>query len=223
MAMSELKQRLLRIELARIGFTEAAYSENQKLFLICPSDERIPKIRDNGDIQYGTEFDPIVISAICPILDRVNEIVAAWERSPNLPFEDLSHFRMLNEYNGVVLAARDDSKLGYDYGMHFVTWEYTNNREGMMYGHYTNDYDAVKEDFAARCGLINKNKLFNETEMKLIRQGLVHLGIDFPDITVEQNTLLGKVVEKIELIVPEIREREELEHQSIIPDDGLEV
>ena len=175
MAMSELKQRLLRIELARLGFREAAYDAERELFLVCPSDDRMPKIRDDGDIQYGTEFDHIVISKISPVLDRINEIVAAWERAPNLPFKDLSHFRMLNEYNGIVLAARDDSKLGYDYGMHFVTWEYTHNREGMMYGHYTNDYNAAKEDFAVRCGLIIRNKLFNETEMKLIRQGLVHV------------------------------------------------
>jgi hypothetical protein len=59
--------------------------------------------------------------------------------------------------------------------------------------------------------------------MKLIRQGLVHLGTEFPDLTYEQNTLLGKVVEKIEMIVPSIKEHEALEHHELVADDGLEI
>jgi len=220
MAMSELKQQLLKIELARIGFRDAAYSQEHDAMLVNPSDERLMKINDEG-VSYYAEHDLLVIYQIKPLADKVKEMVSAWEKGQSVPFEDLSHYRILSEYNGIVLAARDDSELGYGHGLHLTTWEYSYNRTGFMHGHYTTDYEAAKEDFAVRCGLIDRNKLFDETEMKLIRQGLVHLGANFPDLTYEQNTLLGKVVEKIEMLVPEIQEHEELERDELVPDDEL--
>jgi hypothetical protein len=221
MAISELKWRLLLLELAKAGYREAWYSDANGIVYIDPSDKRMPKIYDNGDIVYGTEYDHLVVSEIQPIVDRVNGQVAAWEKSKPITFNDTSKFRIIAEYNNVVLAARDDGNIGH--GLHFTTWEYNRDRTGFDDGHYTTDYESAKEDFAVRCGLIDRNKLFNETEMKLIRQGLVHLGADFPNLTYEQNTLLGKVVEKIEMLVPEIREHEELERSEIVPDDGLEI
>jgi len=220
MAMSELKQRLLKIELARIGFRDAAYSQEHDAMLVNPSDERVMKINDEG-VSYYAEHDLLVIYQIKPLADKVKEMVSAWEKGQSVPFEDLSHYRILSEYNGIVLAARDDSELGYGHGLHLTTWEYTYNRTGFMHGHYTTDYEAAKADYAVRCGLIDRNKLFDETEMKLIRQGLVHLGANFPDLTYEQNTLLGKVVEKIEMLVPEIQEHEELERDELVADDEL--
>ncbi len=223
MAMSGLKQRLLKIELAKLGFWDAKYNEASGLMFVSPSDERMPTIYDSGEIHYGTEYGHLVMSEIKPLVNRVNEIIAAWEKAPAVPVEDISHFRVLSEYNNVVLAARDDSELGYGHGLYFVTWRYNYSRTGLEHGNYTENYDAAKEDFALRCGLVDKNKMFDETEMKLIRQGLVHLGADFPDLTLEQNTLLGKVVERIEMLVPEITEHEELEHSELVPDDGLEI
>lgn len=222
MAMSELKQRLLKIELARLGFREARYDAEHDAMLVNPSDERVMRINDEG-VSYYAEHDLLVIHQIKPLADKVKEMVSAWERGQSVPFEDLSHYRILSEYNGIVLAARDDSELGYGHGLHLTTWEYSYNRTGFMHGHYTTDYESAKEDFAVRCGLIDRNKMFDETEMKLIRQGLVHLGANFPNLTYEQNTLLGKVVEKIEMLVPSIQEHEELEHSEIVPDDGLEI
>jgi hypothetical protein len=220
--MSELKQRLLKIELARLGFREAVYSGEHDAVIVNPSDKHMMMIKDDG-VSYYAEHDLLVIHQIKPLADKVREMVSAWERGQPAPFEDLSHYRILNEYNGVVLAARDDSKFGYGHGLHLTTWEYSHDRAGFQHGHYTTDYEAAKEDFAVRCGLVDKNKMFDETEMKLIRQGLVHLGANFPDLTAEQNTLLGKVVERIEMIVPEIEAREEPERQDLVPEDGLEI
>jgi hypothetical protein len=222
MAMPELKQRLLKIELARIGFRDAAYSDEQDAMLVNPPDKHVMRIKDDG-VSYYAEHDLLVIHQIKPLADRVKEMVMAWEKAPAAPFEDLSHYRILAEYNNVVLAARDDSELGYGHGLHLTTWEYIYDRSGFHHGHYTTDYEAAKEDFAVRCGLVDKNKMFDETEMKLIRHGLVHLGANFPDLTAEQNTLLGKVVERIEMIVPEIEAREEMEREALVPDDGLEI
>jgi hypothetical protein len=223
MAMSELKQRLLKIGLARLGFRDAAYNAEQDIFYVNPSDERMPRIYDNGDIHFGCEHNRLVKHEIQPAVSIAAEQATAWEKAPAVPFEDLSEYRILSEYNNIVLAARDDSELGYGHGLYFVTWEYSYERTGFTQGNYAMDYEAAKEDFALRCGLIDRNKLFSETEMKLIRQGLVHLGVSYPDLTFEQNTLLGKVVEKIEMIVPEIQERDHYEAHDLIAEDGLEM
>jgi hypothetical protein len=223
MAMSELKQRLLLIELAKIGCREAWYDDVNSMVYSDLTNDRMPRIHDNGDIHYGCEYDHLVKYQIQPMLERINEILAAWEKSQVIPFKDSEKFRVLAEYNNVVLAVRDDSKLGYGDGLHFVTWAYGLDRTGFDDGHYFTGYESAKENFALRCGLVDKNKMFDETEMKLIRQGLVHLGADFPDLTAEQMTLLGKVVERIEMLVPEITEHEEMEHSELVPDDGLEI
>jgi hypothetical protein len=226
MAMSELKQRLLKIELTKLGFPDAKYvrySDMESGIEVNPHDQHLIRIMDGGAISYYGEHDHIVLNYIRPVSERINEIIAAWEKAPAVPIEDISHFRVLSEYNNVVLAARDDSDRSFGYGFEFVTWRYTHGRTALEHGNYTSDYEAAKEDFAVRCGLIDRNKLFDETEMKLIRQGLVHLGADFPDLTYEQNTLLGKVVEKIEMIVPEIEEHEVYEEQALAPEDGLEI
>ena len=223
MAMSELQQRLLMVELSRLGFREARYDAELGQFIVDPSDERMPKIYDSGEIHFGSEYRHLVSDEIEPAVKSVYEQAAAWERATVAPFKDLSNYRILNEYNNVVLAARDDSTLGYGHGLHFTTWEYGYNREGFLYGHYTTDFENAKEDFATRSGLINRYKMFNETELKLIRQGLVHLGANYPDLTAEQNTNVGKLIEKVEMIVPSIQKHEQLEHHELVPDDGLEV
>ena len=223
MAISELKQRLLIIELAKIGYRDAQFSEKHDALLLDPKNERMPKIQDNGDIHFGSEYDHLVRNQLQPIVDRVNEIAAAWDRAQPITATGLERFKILTEYNNVVLAARDDSAKGFGYGFHFTTWDYGINRASFNNGHYTNDFEYAKQDFALRCGLIDRSKLFTENEMKLIRQGLVFLGANSPDLTYEQNTLLGKVVEKIEVLVPAIEHREEWEHEGYLPDDGLDV
>ncbi len=222
MAMSELKRRLLKIELARLGFRNAKYSEEQDVFLVDPADSQTMRISDNGTVLFYALHEYLG-HEVREMALRVNEIIAAWENAPAVPFEDISHFRILSEYNNIVLAARDDSELGYGHGLYYVTWRYSYGRTGFEHGNYTEDYAAAKEDFAVRCGLIDKSKLFDETEMTLIRQGLVHLGANFPDLSAEQMTILGKVVGRIEMLVPDIRAHEELEHQKLAPEDGLEI
>ena len=221
MAMSELKWRLLLLELVKSGYREAWYSDTNGIVYTDPADKRMPKIHDNGDIVYGTEYDHLVVSDIQPIVDKVNEQVAAWEKSQPISFNDTSKFRIIAEYNNVVLAARDDGNIGH--GLHFTTWAYNLDRTGFDDGHYTEDYEAAKEDFAVRAGIINRYKMFSETELKLIRQGLVYLGANYPDLTTEQMTNVGKLIEKVEIIVPSIQKHEELEHNEIVPDDGLEI
>jgi hypothetical protein len=173
-----------------------------------------------GDGQYRiyknvlNDYD---LNQIRTIHDSVSE--AYWNYAKGEPLPAQPDYHKMCELGKIVLAAK---MMNYGY-LEYVTWQQDLEKTRVDAGHYFTDYEAAKEDFASRAGLIDRNKLFTETEMKLIRQGLVHLGINFPDLTHEQNTLLGKVVEKIEMIVPEIQEHEALEHHELAPDDGLEI
>jgi hypothetical protein len=131
--MSDLKQRIYKQELAKIGFPNAEYKQNSGKIKIEPKNDRMPDINNDGDIHYGTEHDQLVKDTIRPVVDRVNEITAAWEHSRPVPMENLSHFHILTEFNNIVLAARDDNKHGR--GLHFVVWEYDTDRTGFHTGH----------------------------------------------------------------------------------------
>ncbi len=138
MAMSELKRRLLKIELARLGFRNAKYSEEQDVFLVDPADSQTMRISDNGTVLFYALHEYLG-HEVREMALRVNEIIAAWENAPAVPFEDISHFRILSEYNNIVLAARDDSELGYGHGLYYVTWRYSYGRTGFEHGNYTED------------------------------------------------------------------------------------
>jgi hypothetical protein len=85
MAMSELKQMLLKQELAKIGFPDAVYIPESDKIKVQPDNERLPFIDDEGAIWYGTEHDNFVKDTIRPLVDRVNELTAAQEKKTAMP------------------------------------------------------------------------------------------------------------------------------------------
>ena len=175
MAMSEMKQKLLLYELAQAGFPDAEYiPEFKRLDGITMPDKIMIKsdnlsmleINNAGDILFARKYANLAINIIRPLADKVNEAVAAWEKAIAMPFEGVSQFRIFAEYNNTILAARDDTK--YERGLYFVTWEYTRDRTGVAYGHYTEDYNAAKEDFARRSGLMSGLKMFTPEQAEEI-------------------------------------------------------
>jgi len=178
----------------------------------------VTDILSNGEYRvYRSTPGSCELRKVRSIHESLTEAFGLYEKGA--PVASQPKYRMLCEFGRHLLAA----KLMEGRYLEFVTWQRDADKAGVNTGHYFTAYEAAKQDFTARCGLVDRNKLFSETEMKLIRQGLVCLGANFPSLTLEQNTLLGKVVERIEMIVPEIRDHEELEHQGLVPDDELEV
>lgn len=201
MAMSELKRKLLIYELAKIGFRDAQYHPISDRVQVQPDNDRMPKISDIGDINYGTEYNSLAINTLRPLVDRVNEAVAAWERSRTMPFEDLSEFRVLAEYNNIMMAARDDTVYGR--GLHFVTWQYNYNRTGLDHGHYTENYNAVKEDFAERSGLIPSVKLFTQEQAAEIKAAIDYRINYDGDITYSTEDALKSIAARLNAAYPE--------------------
>ena len=101
--------------------------------------------------------------------DRAVEIAASTaeymrllETAPELYAQTLeSGYKLLAEFNGVVLAARANER----FGCQFVTWERTYDQMGVTLGHYTDSYQGAKRDFAVRTGLIPQAMVFSEQQL----------------------------------------------------------
>ena len=154
--MSGQKQKLLKYELRKAGFADAEYITETAVMKVEPGNARMPEIYDNGDIHYGSEYEGTA-QMLRTAVDSVNEITAAWQNSQAMPFEEVSQFHVLSEYNGVVFAARDDTERGY--GFEYATWKYNYHRTGVELGYYTGNYCEAKENFAIRSGLVEKSKI----------------------------------------------------------------
>jgi hypothetical protein len=111
--------------------------------------------------------------------------------------------RTLLFYNGHELAGRKRT----DDSMEFVTWE--RNGNGTRHtGRYFDNYIMAKQDFAVRTGLIERDRLFSEKELAVIRSHLSeYLDLDSKSITGRQEDAINDVISKIDdVIAPEIQE-----------------
>lgn len=95
---------------------------------------------------------------------EVWEYASALSCAPPLKAEGLHEgFRLLAEFNGVVLAGRE---LHPDRGCQFVTWRRTADRAGVVHGHYYEDgYAEAKLDFACRSGLAALDRQFSDEQL----------------------------------------------------------
>ena len=202
MDMSELKQRLYKYELARLGFKETKYLADAGKFKIQADNDRMPLISNGGDISYGTEYSHLVINIIGPLVYKINEIVAAWENSRQTPFDELSQYKIFAEYNNVVLAARDDAEYGK--GLYFATWEYDDDHMGFHQGFYTESYAAAKESFALRSGLVKKEKVINWEQAADIKAAIDFYRINSVDYDLEKR--LAKIEAALHYIYPTLPE-----------------
>lgn len=141
------------------------------------------------------------------IVRNVNEYCNAYEKSPLLKAEDLSgDYRCLSEFNGTVFAAKNTK-----YGFEFVTWERTFDGKGVTQGNYFTDYEASKENFAVRSGLIDKNKVFDVEELENIRKCVNFTARHNDDLNFDDCEKLKTLSEKISESIPEQQQSDALE------------
>jgi hypothetical protein len=138
------------------------------------------------------------------------EIEEAMEKSPNLEGEHMpSGWTKLSEFNGIILAGKKVDKRMQDYQYEFVTWRRGGN-SGVGNGNYTADFEGAKKDFAERSGLdpskskkIDKSRMFDESELFIIRSGLIKAGT-YQDLDHATRKGIGQIVEKIEGMEDEV-------------------
>ena len=148
---------------------------------------------------------------VAGISAQVYEYTAAVAAAPQLVAEGLhENFRLLSEFNGVVLAGREmEGGLGYE----FSTWQRTENRTRLTQGNYYSNYDGVKLDFACRAGLVEKNRQFTDEQLVEVYR-CIHETLDgeYP-IARERYDMLTAAASQIEWSVDDLDERVNLSNR----------
>ena len=146
----------------------------------------------------------------------VKEYTQAIERAPVLQARALDEpFRLLADFNGVVLAAYEMEK---GRGYKFATWNWDYDRKGVNRGEYfINGYEAAKKDFAVRSGLLQKERQFtdeqltelyrSDTQLTKVYRDMECLAEDVPELTPQQEEALCSARKQIEQAVPDLLER----------------
>jgi hypothetical protein len=202
-------------QLSKAGFECKPTEEKDQYCHIYEGDIKICILFENGGINTNANAD------VFHIVETTKEYLNQYEQGEELEAKGLkAGYRKLNEYNGFVLAMREIPSIKeYE----FVTWQYSPDGQSVNLGRYMTDYTAAKEDFAIRAGLIDSNKLFTETQLKLIFSSLVnYVGLN-ENIDYRTEKSIGRILERINTIIPEIQHHEELEDQELVEEDGLEL
>lgn len=148
---------------------------------------------------------------VAGISAQVLEYTTAVSEAPRLKAEGLrENFRLLADFNGVVLAGRKmEGGLGYE----FTTWRHTADRTGVTQGNYYSDYDGAKLDFACRSGLVQESRQFSDEQLAEMYCSIQEtLDSEYP-LTRERRDTLTVAASQIERSVDDLDERVRLSNQ----------
>ena len=128
------------------------------------------------------------------IIRNTNEYMRQMELAPFLEADGLEEkFKLLAEFNGVVFAAQHSK-----YGVQFVTWDRTYDQKGVTQGHYfSGNYAEAKRDFVVRSGLVERERLFTDQQMKAIGSSCRTILDDGYCLSNEQEVCLQEVEKQI--------------------------
>lgn len=155
------------------------------------------------------------------LLNRdVKEYLKAFENAESLEANGLiDGYKKLLEFNGYVFAMRETKYQEFE----FVTWHYSPDGKAVNIGRYFNDYESAKENMALRSGMLDESKIFSETDLKLIRSSLIaYVALD-ENLDHLKEKAIGRILDQIEIIVPEIVNHQKYEDNDLVSDDGLEL
>lgn len=172
-------------------------------FTVMLNGASVVKISDKDILYTDGNFydkDKSEVSPLSQIVREIYDYCAAYEKATPLIADGLSEkYRCLAEFNQTVLAA----KYSDEYGFEFVTWDRTFDGNSLWQGNYYSDYDAAKENFAVRSGLVDKDKIFSTEELeqldKCVKFTVRHNG----DLKFDDCEFLEKLNEKISENIPE--------------------
>ena len=196
--LQEVEQKLLRKELdARLledGLLHIRWNEKP----LCSVDrDGIVRFRP-ADIT-GPEVDR-QLRTVIQTAGHVKEYMRIFERAPTLKVVGLDDtYKVLADFGDAVLAGQLGKK-----GARFVTWEWDFDRQGVHTGHYfMENYEAAKQDFAVRAGLVESQRLFSDEQLAVIRNACAIALEDDATLSYAEEKLLCSVQEQIELLLPQ--------------------
>ena len=171
---------------------------------------RLYRISGRGSMLYRQECVDSVRAqdALQTVIDTAkmtSEYMAILETAPRLKASGLDgDYRILADFGGTVLAGSPSK-----YGVQFVTWDWDYDRTGVVHGHYfMENYDAAKQDFATRSGLIQKEQLFSPEQLtEIYRCCTDSVNEDFFELTDTQEEMIRGIQQQIRVCVPDLDER----------------
>ena len=196
--LQEVEQKLLRRDLdAKLlenGLLHVRWNEKP----LCSVDrDGIVRFRP-ADIT-GPEVDK-QLRTVIQTADHVKEYMRIFERAPALKAVGLDDtYKVLADFGDAVLAGRSCKT-----GAKFVTWEWDFDRQGVHAGHYfMENYEAAKQDFAVRAGLIESQRLFSDEQLAVIRNACEFALEDDATLSYAEEKQLQSVQEQIEVLLPQ--------------------
>ena len=196
--LQELERKLLRKELdARLlddGLIHIRWNEKP----LCSVDrDGIVRFRP-ADIT-GSEVDR-KLRTVTQVAAQVKEYMQIFDRAPTLKVVGLDDtYKVLADFGDAVLAGQLGKK-----GAKFVTWEWDFDRQGVHAGHYfMENYEAAKQDFAVRAGLVESQRLFSDEQLAVIKNACEFALEDDATLSYAEEKQLQSVQEQIELLLPQ--------------------
>ena len=202
-------------------FPELARRLRQEGVTTGPAEEkRLPVLLDGQEVMWVETDGFIVLAAKFvddPDASHIYETVRQWS-APVYEYTDAmasapvlkavglhDEFRLLAEYDGVVLAGQE---LEGDWGYKFATGRRSLDGAGLDHGnYYHNDYEEAKLDFACRSGLVQYTRQFTDEQLTELYR-CIHETLDsgYP-ITRDREDILRTVAERIEDSVDDLKDR----------------
>ena len=195
--LREVEQKLLRNELdtklLQDGLIHVRWNEKP----LCSVDrDGIVRFRpaDITDPEVDRQLRMVIQTAA-----QTKEYMRIFERAPALKAVGLEDsFKVLADFGDAVLAGQLGKK-----GARFVTWEWDFDRRGVHAGHYhMENYEAAKQDFAVRAGLVESQRLFSDEQLGVIRNACEFALEDDATLSYAEEKQLRSVQEQIELLLP---------------------
>ena len=198
----------LKISMVHAGF-EPERIEDQHL-PVRWENHYLCRVSGRGSVLYRQEnVDGIgaqdALQTVINTAAMTAEYVTAMERAPKLQATGLEgDYRILADFGGTVLAGTPSK-----HGVQFVTWDWDYDRTGVVHGHYfTENYDAAKQDFATRSGLIQKEQVFSPEQLtEIFRCCADSVDEDFFELTDTQEEMIRGIQQQIRVCVPDLDER----------------
>ncbi|MBN3015746.1 hypothetical protein JXX18_07945 [Ruthenibacterium lactatiformans] len=196
--LQEVEQKLLRRDLDAKLLEDGLIHVRWNKQPLCSVDrDGIVRFRP-ADIT-GPEVDR-QLRTVIQTAGHVKEYMRIFERAPTLKVVGLDDtYKVLADFGDAVLAGRSCKT-----GAKFVTWEWDFDRQGVHAGHYfMENYEAAKQDFAVRAGLVNEQRLFSDEQLGVIRNACAFALEDDATLSCAEEKLLRSVQEQIGQLLPE--------------------
>ena len=131
---------------------------------------------------------------------HVKEYMRIFERAPTLKVVGLDDtYKVLADFGDAVLAGRSCKT-----GAKFVTWEWDFDRQSVHAGHYfMENYEAAKQDFAVRAGLVESQRLFSDEQLAVIQNACAFALEADATLSYAEEKQLQSVQEQTELLLPQ--------------------